>query len=91
MKVAERFQVPLQAFVVPTGQFLSIHRPEGPITFVLRMKPGVVDLDRLSQVMRVTDGLIDGSLTALAGKAKIDKIMQSGVPRGGGPPWPPTR
>ncbi len=82
MKVAERFQVPLQTFVVPTGQFLSVHRPEGPITFVLRMKPGIVDLDRLSQVMRVVDGLIDGSITALAGKAKIDKIMQSGVPRG---------
>lgn len=82
LRIAERFQVPLQVFVVPTGQFLSVHRPEGPITFVLRMKPGVADLDRLSQVMLVAEGLSDGSLSALAGKAKVDKLMHDATPRG---------
>jgi uncharacterized membrane protein YjjP (DUF1212 family) len=82
VQVAERFQVPLQAFILPTGHFLSIHRAEGPITFVLRMKPSAVDLDRLSQVMLVADRLIDGSMTPVAGEAKIAKIMQTAIPRG---------
>ena len=76
VRVAERFRVPLEVFVVPTGQFLSFHREEGPVTFVLRINPGPVALDRLSHLMSVADSLIAGSLTPLAAKAKIDQISE---------------
>ena len=75
VRVAERFQVPLEVLVMPTGQFLSILGDEGPITFVVRMKPGAVDLDRLSQLMLVADRLIDSSLAPPAAKALIDELM----------------
>jgi uncharacterized membrane protein YjjP (DUF1212 family) len=84
LRIAERFKVPLQVFIVPTGQFLSVYRPDGPITFVLRMKQGMSDLDRLSHVILIADQLSDGSLTAVAGRAKIDKLMRDVTPRG---PW----
>jgi len=79
--VAERFNVPLQILVMPTGHFLSILRDEGPLTFVLRMKPGAVDLDRLSRLMAIADGLIGGTLTPFAAKAKIDKTMELSAER----------
>jgi len=81
VRVAESFHIPLQVFVVPTGQFLSILRPQGPVTFVLRVNSGGIDLDRLSQLMLVADRLTRGSLTPVAARAKIDKIMQR-PPRG---------
>ncbi len=76
IQIAERFHVPLQVFAMPTGQFLSFYREDGPWTYVLRVPPGVVHLDRLSQLMVVADRLIDGSITPLAAKARIDKTMQ---------------
>ncbi len=62
VRVAERFGVPLQILVMPTGHFLSILRDGEPLTFVLRMNLGMVDLNRLSQLIAVSDGLINGSL-----------------------------
>ncbi|HEY1603909.1 MAG TPA: threonine/serine exporter family protein [Pirellulales bacterium] len=81
VRVAERFHVPLEVFVVPTGQFLSFHREQGPVTFVLRINPGPVALDRLSRLMSVADRLVDGSLAPLAAKAHLDQIAQEEKPR----------
>jgi uncharacterized membrane protein YjjP (DUF1212 family) len=83
VRIAERFRVPLEVFVVPTGQFLSFHRVEGPVTFVVRVKQAATDLDRLSRLMRIADSLVDGSLTPLAAQAKIDKIVETEGERSG--------
>ncbi len=73
--VADRCQVPLQMFVLPTGHFMSFHRADGPITFVLRMNPGSIDLDRLSRLMIIADKIIDGSLTPREAKVRINEVM----------------
>ncbi|MBI2826742.1 MAG: threonine/serine exporter family protein [Planctomycetia bacterium] len=75
IQIAERFKVPLQVLALPTGQLLSFHRDEGPMTFVLRMQPGAVNLDRLARFTVIAERLSRGSMTPLAAKARIDKIM----------------
>ena len=76
VRVAERFRMPLETFVVPTGQFLSFHRDDGPVTFVVRSQTGAINLDRLSRLMCVADAVISGSLSPASAKQRITTITE---------------
>jgi uncharacterized membrane protein YjjP (DUF1212 family) len=76
IKIAEKFNVAVEVLSFGTGQIISFHRPEGPWTFVLRTQPATADLDRLSQLTVIADRLLQGSITPLAARARVGRVMQ---------------
>ena len=75
IKIAEQFQVPVEVLSFGTGQIISFHRPTGPWTFVLRTQPATADLDRLSQLTVIGERLMQGSITPLAARARVERVM----------------
>ncbi|HEY2840325.1 MAG TPA: threonine/serine exporter family protein [Pirellulales bacterium] len=75
IKIAERFETPVEVLSFGTGQILSFHRPAGPLTFVLRTQPATADLDRLSQLTEIAHRLLQGSITPLAARARVERVV----------------
>jgi uncharacterized membrane protein YjjP (DUF1212 family) len=68
----------------PTAIYASFGAPEALKTTLIRADPGEVDLDRLSQLDRVTSLVLNGQLLPAQGAAAVDAILAQ-PPRYG--PW----
>jgi len=67
----------LDMLCLPTGMMLTLFRAEQPVTYALREQPGAVNLERMTLVMRVADGLIAGQLSAADAKSRLEQIRRS--------------
>ena len=75
---------PVQVLSLPTGMMLSIDGGQFPVTRILRIEPGVVDLERLDQLTAIVNRMCRGGLTVAEARAEIDRAMQR-PPRWGKP------
>jgi len=84
-KAAERFELVLHAFCLPTGLLLSFEDEIAPQTHLLRAQSSGVHLERLARLNRVGDDLISGRIFPDEAHARIDDLMKA-PPRWGAIP-----
>ena len=72
---AEKLGVPLTVLAMPTAVILSLDGATGPRNHILRMRPGGVNLERLSQLSAVAKDVIRGSLAPALATQRIQSIL----------------
>lgn len=82
-RVAGRLKVHGEFFATPTAVFASLTGSGGERTVLMRLDPGDVDLEKLSQLDALIDAVADGRLSAGRAVARLDAITTS-------PPRPGT-
>jgi uncharacterized membrane protein YjjP (DUF1212 family) len=85
--VAQKLGLPLQIFSMPTGLFVAFGTQERQVTFLLRVEPGNVNLERLALLYQVAEAIIAGELSPENGAGLVAAIRAS-PPRFG--TWPTT-
>jgi len=71
-----------QFFSQPTSIFAAFGERDRQRTFLLRVEPGEVRLDRLAEVQAVVDAVLGGGLAPAAAEARLEAIER------GRPPYP---
>ena len=69
-----------QFFTQPTSIFAAFGPLESQRTYLLRVEPGEVHLDRLAQVQDVVAGVLSGTLSPTAAAGRIEAIAASPSP-----------
>lgn len=76
-QVSERFGVEARFFSTPTSIFASFGPPEALRTSLIRVEPGVMDLERLTLLDALALEVIHGQTTPEAGAARVETILGS--------------
>jgi len=74
-RVSERLGLEGRFFSTPTSLFASFGPPEALRTSLIRVEPGDMDLERLTQLDVLTDDVIQGRLTPTEGARKVEEIL----------------
>ena len=69
--------IELDMLCLPTGILLTLYHEKRPVTYAIRERPGVVNLERMTLVMQAAAGLIAGTLAPDQAQAKIHEIMRA--------------
>jgi uncharacterized membrane protein YjjP (DUF1212 family) len=75
MRVCERLGLEGRFFSTPTSLFASFGPPEALRTSLIRVEPGDMDLERLTQLDVLTEDVIQGRLTPAEGARKVEDIL----------------
>ena len=74
-QVSERLGMEARFFSTPTSIFASFGPPEALRTSLIRVEPGVMDLERLTLLDGLTQEVIHGKLSPEAGAVRIEAIL----------------
>lgn len=74
-RVSERLGLEGRFFCTPTSLFASFGPPEALRTCLIRVEPGDMDLERLTQLDMLADGVIQGRLTPAEGAQRVEAIL----------------
>ncbi|MGH7656806.1 MAG: threonine/serine exporter family protein, partial [Gemmatimonadales bacterium] len=77
---SERLNIAGQFFTTPTSIFAAFGSQDNQQTFLIRVEPGDQDLGKLADLTDVTNAVLDGELSPVAGSQRIDEIV-SAAPR----------
>jgi uncharacterized membrane protein YjjP (DUF1212 family) len=86
LRAARQLGISVHVSAMPTVLFLSFDRPEGPLTYILRVNPGAINLERLGRLTAVAEEIIRGTADPAEAKGRIDAIRKA-PPRWS---WPST-
>lgn len=73
---AEQLGLEGQFFTTPTSIFAAFGTQETQRTFLVRVEPGDLHLERLGQVQRIAEDVLSGRLPAREGLAALDALEQ---------------
>jgi uncharacterized membrane protein YjjP (DUF1212 family) len=76
-QVSERFGVEARFFSTPTSIFASFGPPEALQTSLIRVEPGVIDLERLTLLDALALEVIHGRLSPETGAERVELILKS--------------
>ena len=76
-QVSERFGVEARFFTTPTCIFASFGPPEALQTSLIRVEPGVMDLERLSLLDELAQQVIHGQLAPEQGAERVEAILRA--------------
>ncbi len=74
-RVSERLGLEGRFFCTPTSLFASFGPPEALRTCLIRVEPGDMDLERLTQLDVLADGVIQGRLSPAEGAHRVEAIL----------------
>ncbi len=74
-KAAERLGLHAQFFSTPTSMMVGFGPQDDQQTFLLRVKPGEVNLGKLAELDDVTIGVLRGAYDPVEGTRLIDRIL----------------
>jgi uncharacterized membrane protein YjjP (DUF1212 family) len=83
-KAAERLGLHAQFFSTPTSMMVGFGPQDDQQTFLLRVKPGEVNLGKLAELDDVTIGVLRGAYDSVEGTRMIDRILAEPMEYG---PW----
>lgn len=83
-KASEQLGLHAQFFSTPTSMLVGFGPEDDQQTFLLRVKPGEVNLGKLAELDDVTIGVLRGAYDPLEGSRLIDKILSEPMEYG---PW----
>ena len=83
-KASERLGLHAQFFSTPTSMLVAFGPADNQQTFLLRVKPGEVNLGKLAELDDVTIGVLRGAYDPTTGAAMIDHILAEPMEYG---PW----
>jgi uncharacterized membrane protein YjjP (DUF1212 family) len=83
-RAAGRLGLEGQFFTTPTSIFAAFGPDDRQRTYLLRVEPGEVHLDRLNRLDAVLAGVSDGRFAPDEGLAQIERILHSVPPYGAG-------
>jgi uncharacterized membrane protein YjjP (DUF1212 family) len=83
--LAVKLGLTLDLLSLPSGILLTVMDGTKPETYLLRTKPGGVNLERMSRLICTTDRTIDGTLSPSAAKADVQQAVAA-PPRWGAIP-----
>jgi len=73
--MANRLQIPAQFFSVPTAVIAAFGDGVDQHTYLVRVEPGDVDLDKQTRLNDVAEAVGRGALTPDTGEEKVDEIV----------------
>ena len=76
-QVSERFGVEARFFSTPTSIFASFGPPEALQTSLIRVEPGVIDLERLTLLDALALEVIHGRLSPETGAERVELILKA--------------
>jgi uncharacterized membrane protein YjjP (DUF1212 family) len=82
--IAGRLGVPLQVFAQPTGLFVAVGKEEQQTSYMLRVEPAGINLERLALLDALATDVSAGALTPKQGLGRVAEILAA-PPRYG--PW----
>jgi uncharacterized membrane protein YjjP (DUF1212 family) len=82
--IAQRLDVPLQPFAVPTGLFLAVGELDRQILLLLRVEPASINLERIALLDTVAEDVLSGRFTPGEGTRRVQAIQTAGSRYG---PW----
>ena len=82
LRLAGRLGVPLQIMTMPTGLLMSFDGTGTPLTYVLRVQAGRVDLQSWAQLTVLAKELDRGAVEVGEARRRIDEISQQCIPWG---------
>lgn len=80
--LSKRLGLVAQAFAMPTGLIVSFGRELEQQTFLMRVEPGSVNLDKLSRLDQVTRKVAAGQMTPADGTAEVEAVLAAPLPYG---------
>jgi len=83
MVTGERFGAHVEIFAMPTGLLMQVIDDRESVTVVDRIEPGVVHLERLSQLSTIADQVAHGQLSAGDARRRIEETMSAPARWGG--------
>jgi uncharacterized membrane protein YjjP (DUF1212 family) len=63
-----------ESFAVPTGLFITVIGPEGPLMRMTRVKEWAVDLGKLAAIDRIFNDVLDDKITLAEGRRRLDEV-----------------
>lgn len=66
-----------QFFATPTSMFIALGEEEDQRTFLLRVEPGELNLGKLIALDRITESVVDGSISLRKAEARVYSIVSS--------------
>jgi uncharacterized membrane protein YjjP (DUF1212 family) len=78
MEVASNFDISLQVYSSPTGIFLSFEDQDAFTTTILRVEPGILDLEKIALTNEISNRVLDKKTTAKEGLDLLKKVMSKG-------------
>jgi len=76
-RIADSLGLPVQVFAQPTGLFVAVGKEEQQTSYLLRVEPAAVNLERLALLDAVAEGVRRGVLTPQQGLARVEEILAS--------------
>lgn len=76
---ARRLGVDGEFFATPTGVFASLDREGGSRTHLLRIEPGETNLERMTDLGAVLDGLLEGRVSPEEGLQRVKELVAKGT------------
>ncbi|HYH96974.1 threonine/serine ThrE exporter family protein [Hyalangium sp.] len=76
-QVSERFGIQARFFSTPTSIFASFGPPEALQTSLIRVEPGVMDLERLTLLDELAQEVIHATISPDVGAARVETILQA--------------
>ncbi|WP_448590046.1 threonine/serine ThrE exporter family protein [Thermodesulfobium sp.] len=75
MEVASNFDISLQVYSSPTGIFLSFETQDIFTTTILRVEPGILDLEKIALTNEISNRVLEREITAKEGHELLKRIM----------------
>uniref|UniRef100_A0A7C5KDD3 Threonine/serine exporter family protein n=1 Tax=Thermodesulfobium narugense TaxID=184064 RepID=A0A7C5KDD3_9BACT len=75
MEVASNFDISLQVYSSPTGIFLSFETQDIFTTTILRVEPGILDLEKIALTNEISNRVLEREITAKEGYELLKRIM----------------
>jgi uncharacterized membrane protein YjjP (DUF1212 family) len=72
--VCKRLHIHGEFFATPTAIFATLDAPGHEDTFLIRVEPGNVNLDKLSKLDRLAQDVVEGSMSVADASQRIDEI-----------------
>lgn len=75
---AEAMGYGIQCMSLPTSISMTLMPPDGdPKTFLIRVAPGEINLNKLCKTTRIAQMVVDGELTSKEGASQLKEVSQS--------------
>ncbi|WP_169309429.1 threonine/serine exporter family protein [Thermodesulfobium narugense] len=75
MEVASKFNIALQVYSSPTGIFLSFEDQDAFTTTILRVEPGILDLEKIALTNEISNRVLENKITAKEGVDLLKRVM----------------
>jgi uncharacterized membrane protein YjjP (DUF1212 family) len=82
LRLARRLGLPLQIMTMPTGVLMSFDGKSAPLTYILRVQTGRIDLRCWTQLTELVAQLDHGQIEVAAARRRIDDIQRQHSPWG---------